>query len=229
MPPGASAELAARATKWYLEDTGDLGLGLPDALPKATDAVPALSAAHPRRDHEVVQPGHEQERPDHRDLRDQQATEPGVREAAVLVRGGEAGDGEQRERAPADRPPAAADPRQHQGPLARRQPPPIGNRDRDDGDAAADPDTRCEHVQGVDQQIHCLPGAGSGGVGDAEVGPYERLELGGARRRAELGERAPDQAEVDRADDLLVAARELDERARPHPPHAHPGDLRREP
>src|SRR5712691_7307524 len=28
--PGASAELAARATGWYLEDVGDLGLGLPD-------------------------------------------------------------------------------------------------------------------------------------------------------------------------------------------------------
>src|SRR5580765_3976020 len=27
--PGASAELAARATQWYLEDVGDLGLGLP--------------------------------------------------------------------------------------------------------------------------------------------------------------------------------------------------------
>ena len=28
--PGASAELAARATEWYLEDTSDLGLGMPD-------------------------------------------------------------------------------------------------------------------------------------------------------------------------------------------------------
>src|SRR5919206_1059225 len=37
--PGASAELAERATAWYLEDTGDLGLGMPDALPLATDAV----------------------------------------------------------------------------------------------------------------------------------------------------------------------------------------------
>ena len=34
--PGASAELAARATQWYLEDTDALGLGRPDALPKAT-------------------------------------------------------------------------------------------------------------------------------------------------------------------------------------------------
>jgi cysteinyl-tRNA synthetase len=37
--PGASAELAARATEWYLEDTGDLGLGMPDHLPKATEHV----------------------------------------------------------------------------------------------------------------------------------------------------------------------------------------------
>ncbi|MDX6465161.1 MAG: cysteinyl-tRNA synthetase [Gaiellaceae bacterium] len=40
--PGKSAELAARATEWYLEDTGDLGLGLPDYLPKATESVPAI-------------------------------------------------------------------------------------------------------------------------------------------------------------------------------------------
>src|SRR5438477_10579784 len=40
--PGASAELAERATQWYLEDTGDLGLGMPDALPKATDFVPQI-------------------------------------------------------------------------------------------------------------------------------------------------------------------------------------------
>jgi cysteinyl-tRNA synthetase len=40
--PGASAELAARATEWYLEDTGDLGLGLPDHLPKATDSIPRI-------------------------------------------------------------------------------------------------------------------------------------------------------------------------------------------
>jgi cysteinyl-tRNA synthetase len=40
--PGASAELAERATAWYLEDTGDFGLGMPDALPKATDAVPHI-------------------------------------------------------------------------------------------------------------------------------------------------------------------------------------------
>ncbi|HEU5362831.1 MAG TPA: cysteine--tRNA ligase [Gaiellaceae bacterium] len=40
--PGASAELAARATQWYLEDTGDLGLGMPDHLPKATESVPSI-------------------------------------------------------------------------------------------------------------------------------------------------------------------------------------------
>src|SRR5438067_3704760 len=40
--PGASADLAARATAWYLEDTGDLGLGLPDHLPKATESVPQI-------------------------------------------------------------------------------------------------------------------------------------------------------------------------------------------
>jgi cysteinyl-tRNA synthetase len=37
--PGASAELAARATQWYLEDTDALGLGRPDELPKATEFV----------------------------------------------------------------------------------------------------------------------------------------------------------------------------------------------
>jgi cysteinyl-tRNA synthetase len=40
--PGASAGLAARATRWYLDDTGDLGLGLPDHLPKATESVPEI-------------------------------------------------------------------------------------------------------------------------------------------------------------------------------------------
>src|SRR5882672_10243345 len=38
--PGKSAELAARATEWYLRDTGDLGLGMPDGLPKATEHIP---------------------------------------------------------------------------------------------------------------------------------------------------------------------------------------------
>jgi cysteinyl-tRNA synthetase len=40
--PGASAELAARATDWYLQDTGDLGLGMPDFVPRATDSVPQI-------------------------------------------------------------------------------------------------------------------------------------------------------------------------------------------
>jgi cysteinyl-tRNA synthetase len=40
--PGASAELAARATEWYLQDTGDLGLGMPDFVPRATGSVPQI-------------------------------------------------------------------------------------------------------------------------------------------------------------------------------------------
>jgi cysteinyl-tRNA synthetase len=40
--PGASAGLARQATEWYLADTGDLGLGMPDALPKVTDHVPEI-------------------------------------------------------------------------------------------------------------------------------------------------------------------------------------------
>jgi cysteinyl-tRNA synthetase len=40
--PGASAELAAKATDWYIEDIGDFGLGLPDGLPKATEHVPGI-------------------------------------------------------------------------------------------------------------------------------------------------------------------------------------------
>ena len=42
--PGASAELAERATQWYLEDTRDLGLGMPDELPRATECVPQIVA-----------------------------------------------------------------------------------------------------------------------------------------------------------------------------------------
>jgi cysteinyl-tRNA synthetase len=40
--PGKSAQLAEHATEWYLQDTGDLGLGMPDALPKATEAIPQI-------------------------------------------------------------------------------------------------------------------------------------------------------------------------------------------
>jgi cysteinyl-tRNA synthetase len=40
--PGASAALAEQATQWYLEDTGDLGLGMPDLTPRATEFVPQI-------------------------------------------------------------------------------------------------------------------------------------------------------------------------------------------
>jgi cysteinyl-tRNA synthetase len=40
--PGASAELAARATQWYLEDTADLGLGQPDLMPRATESIDSI-------------------------------------------------------------------------------------------------------------------------------------------------------------------------------------------
>jgi cysteinyl-tRNA synthetase len=42
--PGASAELAERASGWYLEDTGGLGLGRPDFEPKATETIPEIVA-----------------------------------------------------------------------------------------------------------------------------------------------------------------------------------------
>ena len=37
-----SDELAREATQWYLDDTGDLGLGEPDVWPKATESVPQI-------------------------------------------------------------------------------------------------------------------------------------------------------------------------------------------
>jgi cysteinyl-tRNA synthetase len=37
--PGRSAELAERASRWYLEDTDALGLGRPDFEPKATEST----------------------------------------------------------------------------------------------------------------------------------------------------------------------------------------------
>ncbi|HUJ92779.1 MAG TPA: cysteine--tRNA ligase [Gaiellaceae bacterium] len=40
--PGESAQLAADATAWYLRDTGDLGLGMPDELPLATESIPEI-------------------------------------------------------------------------------------------------------------------------------------------------------------------------------------------
>src|SRR3954451_3134878 len=42
--PNASAQLAANASAWYVEDTGELGLGRPDHEPKATESVPAIVA-----------------------------------------------------------------------------------------------------------------------------------------------------------------------------------------
>jgi cysteinyl-tRNA synthetase len=50
----SSAELAAQATRWYLEDTAALGLGLPDHLPKATESVPQIV----RFISELVERGH---------------------------------------------------------------------------------------------------------------------------------------------------------------------------
>ena len=52
--PGASAELAARATEWYMQDTDDLGLGRADYLPKATEMVPQIE----RFIEELVDSGH---------------------------------------------------------------------------------------------------------------------------------------------------------------------------
>ena len=42
--PGASAALAEKAAAGYLEDVADLGLGLPDALPKVTEHIPHIVA-----------------------------------------------------------------------------------------------------------------------------------------------------------------------------------------
>src|SRR6476659_880884 len=43
--PGASAELAERATQWYLQDTADFGLGMPDHQPRASEVVTQIVAA----------------------------------------------------------------------------------------------------------------------------------------------------------------------------------------
>src|SRR6478752_2556453 len=40
--PGASAALAADASRWYVEDTSLLGLSRPDVEPTATESVPAI-------------------------------------------------------------------------------------------------------------------------------------------------------------------------------------------
>ncbi|MGD0167242.1 MAG: cysteine--tRNA ligase [Gaiellaceae bacterium] len=42
--PGHSAELAEQASRWYVEDTDRLGLGRPDAEPKATTTMAAIVA-----------------------------------------------------------------------------------------------------------------------------------------------------------------------------------------
>jgi cysteinyl-tRNA synthetase len=52
--PRPSAEVAAEATEWYLQDIGDFKLGLPDALPKATGAVPQIVSFIER----LVESGH---------------------------------------------------------------------------------------------------------------------------------------------------------------------------
>jgi cysteinyl-tRNA synthetase len=40
--PGKSAQLAEDASRWYVEDTTDLGLGRPDHEPKATETIPEI-------------------------------------------------------------------------------------------------------------------------------------------------------------------------------------------
>jgi cysteinyl-tRNA synthetase len=40
--PGRSAELAAEAAQWYVDDTNELGLGRPDHEPKATETIPEI-------------------------------------------------------------------------------------------------------------------------------------------------------------------------------------------
>jgi cysteinyl-tRNA synthetase len=42
--PGRSAEHAADASRWYIEDTEGLGLGRPDHEPKATETIPQIVA-----------------------------------------------------------------------------------------------------------------------------------------------------------------------------------------
>jgi cysteinyl-tRNA synthetase len=42
--PGASAQLAEQASRWYVDDTSDLGIGRPDHEPKATETIPQIVA-----------------------------------------------------------------------------------------------------------------------------------------------------------------------------------------
>ena len=46
----AAASSPARRREWYLEDTGDLGLGLPDVEPRATETIPEIVAFIERAD-----------------------------------------------------------------------------------------------------------------------------------------------------------------------------------
>jgi cysteinyl-tRNA synthetase len=52
--PGHSAELAEQASRWYIEDTDRLGLGRPDAEPKATETMGDIVALIA----ELVESGH---------------------------------------------------------------------------------------------------------------------------------------------------------------------------
>jgi cysteinyl-tRNA synthetase len=49
-----SRELSERATAWFFEDTGDLGLGRPDLEPRATETIPEIVAFI----HELLASGH---------------------------------------------------------------------------------------------------------------------------------------------------------------------------
>jgi cysteinyl-tRNA synthetase len=52
--PGHSAALAEQATQWYIDDVGDLGLGMPDEMPKATETIPEIIAMIER----LIETGH---------------------------------------------------------------------------------------------------------------------------------------------------------------------------
>jgi cysteinyl-tRNA synthetase len=52
--PGHSAELAAKASQWYLDDTSALGLGRPDYEPKATETIAEIIALI----EELIETGH---------------------------------------------------------------------------------------------------------------------------------------------------------------------------
>jgi cysteinyl-tRNA synthetase len=52
--PGHSAELAAKASQWYLDDTSALGLGRPDYEPRATETISEIIALI----EELIETGH---------------------------------------------------------------------------------------------------------------------------------------------------------------------------